>query len=66
LRLKQEISLTEDEIAAVDEGVDLMNKLIDKLDDTPTPAGPTPREIRINGEVETHHLRFCLENPSSS
>src|SRR5262245_51267580 len=66
LRLKQEISLTEDEIAAVDEGLDLMNKLLDKLADTPTPAGPTPREIRTNNELETHRLHFCLETPSPS
>jgi Phage integrase family len=53
LRLKQEITLTDEEIAAVDEGVELMNKLIDKLADIPTPAGPTPREIRINSGHES-------------
>ena len=52
LRLKQEIALTEDEVAAVDEGVELMDKLIEKLADTPTPAGPTPREIKT--KADTH------------
>jgi len=45
IRLKQEISLTDDELSAVDEGVELMNKLIDKLANVPTPAGPTPHQM---------------------
>jgi integrase len=45
IRLKQEISLTQEEIIAVDEGIELMDKLIKKLSDIPTPAGPTPQEL---------------------
>jgi integrase len=45
IRLKQEISLTDDELSAVDEGVELMNKLIEKLANVPTPAGPTPHQM---------------------
>lgn len=45
IRLKQEISLTDDELLAVDEGVELMNKLIEKLSNVPTPAGPTPHQM---------------------
>jgi len=44
--LKQEIPLTDEEIAAVDDGIILMEKLCEKLTDVPTPSGPTPRELR--------------------
>jgi len=46
LRMKQEIPLTDEEVAAVDDGILLMEKLCQKLDDVPTPAGPTPRDLR--------------------
>ena len=46
LRMKQEIPLTDEEIAAVDDGIILMEKLCEKLTDVPTPSGPTPRELR--------------------
>ncbi len=45
LHLKQEIPLTEEEIAAVDDGILLLEKLCKELADVPTPAGPTPREL---------------------
>lgn len=45
LRLKQEIPLTEAEVAAVDDGVAAFGKLLTHLVDVPTPAGPTPREL---------------------
>lgn len=45
LRLKHEIPLTDEETAAVDDGVLAYEKLINKLADTPTPSGSTPREI---------------------
>jgi integrase len=41
----QKIPLTDDERAAVEEGIEFMKKLCQKLADVPTPAGPTPREI---------------------
>ena len=34
--------------AAVDEGADALEALIARLADVPTPAGPTPRELRFN------------------
>jgi hypothetical protein len=44
--LKEELSLNhEDEMSAVDEGVELMNKLIRELADAPTPTDPTPRQL---------------------
>jgi hypothetical protein len=45
LRLKQEIPLTEAEVAAVDDGVIAFDKLLTQLVDVPTPAGPTPRQL---------------------
>jgi hypothetical protein len=41
------IPLTDDERAAVDDGQAAINALISRLSDTPTPAGPTPRQIGI-------------------
>ncbi len=43
LRMKQEMELSEEEIAAIDEGVRLMEQLSLRLADVPTPGGPTPR-----------------------
>ena len=45
LQLRQEIPLNDSELAAVDDGVAAMEKLIEQLADVPTPAGPTPREL---------------------
>lgn len=43
-RMLLTIPLTDDERAAVDEGADAVERLLTRLADTPTPAGPTPRE----------------------
>jgi hypothetical protein len=43
--LLQEIPLGEAEHAAVEEGVAAYEKLLLKLADVPTPAGPTQRQI---------------------
>jgi integrase len=45
-RMMLTIPLTDDERAAVDDGADAVNRLLARLADTPTPAGPTPREIQ--------------------
>jgi len=45
LRMKQELSLTEEEAAAVDDGLVALDALHQKLADVPTPAGPTPRQL---------------------
>jgi integrase len=44
-RMLQEIPLTDDERAAVEDGVAAHERLLAKLMDVPTPAGPTPREL---------------------
>jgi integrase len=45
LRLRQEIPLGEEELQAVDDGIAAHERLVQKLADVPTPAGPTPREL---------------------
>jgi hypothetical protein len=45
LQLRQERPLNDSELAAVDDGVAAMEKLLEQLADVPTPAGPTPREL---------------------
>jgi hypothetical protein len=47
LRLRQETPLRDEEMAAVDDGVIAMEKLLESLVDVPTPSGPTPREIEF-------------------
>ena len=44
-RMLAEIPLTDDERAAVEDGTAAVEHLIERLADTPTPAGPTPREL---------------------
>jgi integrase len=45
LRMQQQISLRDSEIAAVNDGLAAYEALLTTLTDTPTPAGPTPRQI---------------------
>jgi hypothetical protein len=52
LRLRQEIPLTDDELAAVQDGVTAYENLLTKLIDLPTPAGPSLRKINCNGLVQ--------------
>ena len=49
-RMLTTIPLTEDERAAVDEGAEAVDRLLSRLADTPTPAGPTPRELGHGSE----------------
>lgn len=41
------IPLTDDEQAAVEDGQAALDRLLDRLADTPTPAGPTPRDLDL-------------------
>lgn len=52
LRLRQEIPLRDDEISAIEDGVDAFERLLSKLVDVPTPAGPTPRELEAAALVQ--------------
>jgi hypothetical protein len=44
-RMLAQIPPTDDERAAVEDGTAAVERLLDRLADTPTPAGPTPREL---------------------
>jgi hypothetical protein len=44
-RMQQTLKLTDDELAAVTEGAELLQALVDRLKDVPTPGGPTPRQL---------------------
>jgi integrase len=48
LRMLHEIPLTEDEQAAVEEGIEAMETLGARLSKVPTPAGPTPSQLNGN------------------
>jgi integrase len=67
LRLKQELSLTEEEVAAVDDGLAALATLQQKLVDVPTPAGPTPRQLEESLQqtgfisVQTVHRKPSME-----
>jgi len=50
LRMKQELSLTEEEVAAVNDGLAALDALQQKLVDVPTPAGPTPRQLQVSNQ----------------
>jgi len=44
--MRQDIPLSEAELAAVDDGLAALEKLLDQLADVATPAGPTARQLR--------------------
>jgi hypothetical protein len=44
-RMLAQIPLTDDERIAVEDGTAAVERLPDQLQDTPTPAVPTPREL---------------------
>jgi integrase len=44
-KMRAMIPLTDNEQAAVDDGDAALDRLLDRLADTPTPAGPTPRQL---------------------
>jgi hypothetical protein len=46
LRMRQDVPLNEAGLAAVDDGGTALEKLLENLADMPTPAGPTPRQLR--------------------
>jgi hypothetical protein len=48
-RMLVDIPLTDDERAAVEDDVAALDRLVQRLTDVPTPAGPTPRELGTPG-----------------
>ena len=52
LRLRQEIPLTEAEVAAVEDGVSALESLLSRLANIPTPSGKTPLQLREESFVQ--------------
>jgi integrase len=52
LRMRQEIPLSDAELAALDDGVSALDSLLSRLADVPTPAGPTPLQLRETAPVQ--------------
>jgi hypothetical protein len=46
MRMRQEIPLNESESAALDDGLSALESLLSRLANIPTPAGPTPLQLR--------------------
>jgi len=61
LRMRQEIPLTEAEVAAVDDGASALESLLKRLADVPTPGGPTPIQLSDSSrsESEAAELSIC-------
>src|SRR5947208_2319779 len=55
-RMLAQIPLTDDERAAVEDGTAAVERLLDRLADTPTPAGPTPRELVAGSFIPVERL----------
>jgi integrase len=51
-RMLQEIPLREEERAAIEDGIEAMEKLCQQLADVPTPAGPTPNQLAIESQMQ--------------
>jgi hypothetical protein len=62
-RMLVAIPLTDDERAAVGDGQEALDKLLERLADTPTPAGPTPRDLSC-GNVEPPLLQILPGPPA--
>ena len=52
LRMRQEIPLSDAELAALDEGVSALESLLSRLANVPTPAGQTPVHLRGESLVQ--------------
>jgi hypothetical protein len=63
LRMRQEIPLRDEELAAVEDGLSAFEKLLGTLADVPTPAGPTPRQLRAVEliQIEATPTKVCVQ-----
>jgi hypothetical protein len=50
--MRHEIPLGESEIAALDDGISALESLLSRLANVPTPAGPTPLQLRSGSRVQ--------------
>jgi len=64
-RMLAEIRLTDDERAAVTEGANAVDNLLERLADVATPAGPTPRELAGSSFIPLAALAGTADNAST-
>ena len=64
-RMLVQIPLTDEERAAAEHDQDAVDRLLDRLTDTPTPAGPTPRDLHA-GNPDRVELDVRHQNGSSN
>lgn len=57
LRLRQEIPLSEEEVAAVDDGMVAMERLLKALVDVPTPSDKTHRDMKSVDSIRVASMR---------
>ncbi len=50
LRMRQDMPLSEEERAAVEDGITALEKLCQQLAEVPTPAGPTPSQLMTGNQ----------------
>ena len=62
-RMLAAIPLTDDERGAVDDGQAALDRLLERLADVPTPAGPTPRQIGLPGQARLLPVTVVNRNP---
>ena len=60
LRMRQEIPLSEAELAALDDGVSALESLLSRLADVPTPAGQTPLQLRADSLVQIDAVQAAV------
>jgi hypothetical protein len=60
LRMRQEIPLTEAEVAAVDDGASALESLLKRLVDVPTPGGPTPLQVSNSSRSESEAAELSI------
>ena len=65
LRLLQEMRLTEDERAAVEDGVAAFERLLTKLADVPTPTGAASRELSGRDIIPLRPVSVRVEGKKS-
>lgn len=64
-RMLASIPLSDDERDAVDDGQAALDKLLERLADIPTPAGPTPQQIGIPPEATLLPVIAVNRNPTT-
>jgi len=60
-----QVSLTDDERVAVESDTQALGQLLDKLRDTATPAGPTPRQLENLSPVKKGTIPMRTFNTAS-